>query len=160
MCLPNVHDFTVDYPLNSNNMLFSFLRNHETNDDLNISLNQIDGLSNGGHFRVQTQNNDEEEGSPSKTKDVIMTPSRQSSVSARVISADKRGVSESGNVVVDDNNNNGSSRNLEMDPLVTSPKPAPPAPLSSTSAVAACINYSFCSVSMILVNKSLASRYV
>jgi hypothetical protein len=27
-------------------------------------------------------------------------------------------------------------------------------------AVSACINYSFCSVSMILVNKSLASRYV
>lgn len=141
-------------------MLFSFLRNHQTNHDLDISHNRIDGHSSGGHFRVQNQNNDEEEGSPSKTKDVVVTPSRQSTVSARVISTDKRGVSESGNVVVDDSNNNDSSRNLEMEPLVTAPKPAPPAPLSSTTALAACINYSFCSVSMILVNKSLASRYV
>ena len=31
---------------------------------------------------------------------------------------------------------------------------------SAWKAISACLNYSFCSVSMILVNKSLASRYV
>ena len=31
---------------------------------------------------------------------------------------------------------------------------------SAMKAITACLNYSFCSVSMILVNKSLASRYV
>jgi hypothetical protein len=45
-------------------------------------------------------------------------------------------------------------------PTTYSPSSSPSsASSSSTKALVACINYCFCSVSMILVNKSLASRY-
>jgi hypothetical protein len=120
---------------------------------------QPDGSINGGHFRTQLINDDEEEGSPSKSKDVILTPSRNlaNSLLGSAASSEKRSSTETENGVSGNANNDGMS--AEIEPLLTTtPQPITPPPFISSKAISACINYSFCSVSMILVNKSLASR--
>jgi hypothetical protein len=60
-----------------------------------------------------------------------------------------------------ENSNSRGDDDDEMEQLVKESQQSPLSTSSSTAttkALMACLNYSFCSVSMILVNKSLASR--
>lgn len=57
-----------------------------------------------------------------------------------------------------DKKNDESVKDIESQPL-NAPKIQRPA-VNNQKAISSCLLYCFCSVSMVLVNKSLASRYV
>lgn len=92
--------------------------------------------TSNGHFRQHVD--DLEDGSPSKAKDIVVTPLIQLTSSKGGFSSDPK---------CEENNENGKVHEQTQSSS------------TSSSAISTCINYSFCSVSMILVNKSLASRY-
>ncbi len=116
------------------------------------------------------------------------TPSSDGTVETILTSssAPSRSSSDSSSTIMDEKdiesnayNNNGTTKPLlptrGRSAAIGGAPPPPPSALETTNgsdpksdklsssawkALSACLNYSFCSVSMILVNKSLASRYV
>ena len=76
---------------------------------------------------------------------LLPTRGRSSAVTNHQLQQQSNGI-----VATETSNDNGSNKDSNNDAVKISG--------SAWKAITACLNYSFCSVSMILVNKSLASR--
>ena len=138
------------------NLPFLFPSSNQHRDDT-IRDNNNTIITNSSKMRSSPKVDDIEEGTSPRTNKVIISNLSNKSIQRSTSNRSNASVSTPNTL---DEKGGSEHDDEETEALVGSGSPSKTQSSSSSSkALVSCINYSFCSVSMILVNKSLASRY-